>query len=246
MKIKTMKDKIVVSLAAVGAALMVSQGVAAEHGASAAAKGPSTNVAWTNEQLRFVAQGDKNRGGQLNRDMFCASCHGDAGVAPSASWPSLAGQRAEYTFKMLKDYKDGKRHGSQTSEIMVKVAQLLTDQDMADLAQFYASFALPKLPDGVSFDAALAEKARSVVTRGDGKRLVAPCQACHGPNGEGSVTDTPALAGQTPDYFIKTMHEYKSGARASDVYSRMRLIAKTLSDEEIEQMAHYYAGMTAK
>ena len=246
MKIKTMKNKIVMSLAAVGAALMVSQGVAAEHGAGAAAKGPSTNVAWTPEQLRLVASGDKNRGGQLNRDMFCASCHGDQGVAPTGNWPSLAGQRAEYTFKMLKDYKDGKRHGSATAEIMVQVAQQLSDQDMADLAQFYASFKLPPLPVGVSFDAAKADQAKAVVTRGDGKRLVAPCQACHGPNGEGAVTDTPALAGMPPEYFIKTMHEYKSGARANDVYSRMRLIAKTLSDEEINQMAHYYAGMTAK
>ncbi|MGK0674429.1 MAG: c-type cytochrome [Halothiobacillaceae bacterium] len=246
MKIKTMKNKIVMSLAAMGAALMVSQTMAAEHGAKTAVKGPSTNVAWTAEQLRFVAAGDKNRGGQLNRDMFCASCHGDQGIAPTGNWPSLAGQRAEYTFKMLKDYKDGKRRGSASADIMVQVAQHLSDQDMADLAQFYASFKLPPLPAGVSFDAAKADQAKTLVTRGDGKRLLAPCQACHGPNGEGAVIDIPALAGMPPEYFVKTMHEYKSGARANDVYSRMRLIAKTLSDEEIHQLANYYAGMTAK
>lgn len=245
MKIKAMHNTITMSLAA--AALLVSQGVAAgEHATAHAAKGPSSNVAWTAEQLRFVAQGDKNRGGQLNREMFCASCHGDQGIAPTGNWPSLAGQRAEYTFKMLKDYKDGKRHGSETAEIMVKVAQQLSDKDMADLAQFYASFKLPPLPVGVSFDANQAAQAKQLVTRGDGKRLLAPCQACHGPKGEGAVTDTPALAGMPPEYFIKTMQEYKSGMRASDIYSRMRLIAKTLSDEEIQQLAHYYASLAAK
>lgn len=246
MKINTMNIKAVTAVAAFGAALATMPLMAAEHEAGMGAKGPSSNVAWTAEQMRFVAQGDKNRGGWLNRELFCASCHGDAGIAQSANWPSLAGQRAEYTFKMLKDYKDGKRHGSHAAEIMVKVAQQMSDQDMADLAQFYASFALPQLPTGVSFDPAKAEQASTLVKRGDGKRLLAPCQACHGPNGEGSVTDTPALAGQTPDYFIKTMHEYKSGARASDVYSRMRLIAKRLTDDEIVQLANYYAGMTAK
>ena len=245
MKNMSMKNKIAASMVALGAASLATPLMAAEHEA-AAAMGPSTSVAWTAEQMRFVANGDVARGGVLNRQLFCASCHGDAGIAQSGNWPSIAGQRAEYTFKMLKDYKEGKRHGSASAEIMVKVAQLMSDQDMADVAQFYASFELPRLPTGVSFDAALAEQAKPMVVRGDGKRLLAPCQACHGPNGQGSITDTPALAGQTPDYFIKTMQEYKSGARASDVYSRMRLIAQVLTDEEIEQMAHYYAGMTAK
>ncbi|TQV65518.1 MAG: c-type cytochrome [Halothiobacillaceae bacterium] len=245
MKANNMENKIVLSVAALAAALMMSPVMAAEH-AAMATKGPSTNVSWTAEQMRFVANGDKNRGGQLNSEMFCASCHGDAGVAPTGNWPSLAGQRAEYTFKMLKDYKDGKRHGSHSAEIMQKVTQGMSDQDMADLGQFYASFDLPALPTGVTFDAAQADMSKAVIKRGDGKRLVAPCQSCHGSNGEGAVTDTPALAGMPPEYFIKTMQEYKSGARANDVYSRMRLIAKTLTDDEISQMAHYYAGMTAK
>jgi len=245
MKNKTMKNTFVASMVAVGATLLAAPLMAAEHG-STPASGPSSNVAWTAEQIRFVAQGDANRGGLLSHQMFCASCHGDAGVAQSGNWPSLAGQRAEYTFKMLKDYKDGKRHSGEHAEIMVQVAQFLSDQDMADLAQFYAGFQLPQLPSGVTFDPAKGQQIKTLVMRGDGKRLLVPCQACHGPQGEGAVTDTPALAGQTPEYFIKTMLDYKAGTRANDVYSRMRLIAQSLSDEEIVQLAHYYAGMTAK
>lgn len=261
--------KTVVGMAGFAAAMMISPLFAAGHEAAVASKGPSTNVAWTAEQVRFVAQGDKTRGAQLHQDLFCVSCHGNAGIAPSANWPSLAGQRAEYTFKMLKDYKDGKRKGSHAAEIMTAEGQMVTDQGMADLAQFYASFALPTLmdeskydellqatrgatdpfptlPGGIAFEPALGEKANTLVRRGDGKRLLAPCQSCHVSNGEGQATDTPALAGQSPEYFIKTMQDYKTGARKNDVYSRMRLIAKVLTDEEIVQLAHYYAGLTAK
>jgi len=241
-----MRIKTVAGMSAVVAALMMSQLFAAGHEAAVASKGPSTNVAWTAAQVRFVAQGDKSRGAQLHQDLFCASCHGNAGIAPSANWPSLAGQRAEYTFKMLKDYKDGKRKGSHAAEIMTAEGQMVSDQDMADLAQFYASFDLPPLPEGVTFDAAKGEQITYMVRRGDGKRLLAPCQSCHVSNGEGQATDTPALAGQSPEYFIKTMQDYKTGARKNDVYSRMRLIAKVLTDEEIVQLAHYYAGLTAK
>jgi cytochrome c553 len=265
-----MHIKTVAGMAGLAAVMMISPLLAAGHEAAVASKGPSTNVAWTIEQVRFVAQGDKNRGAQLSKDLFCASCHGDAGIAPSANWPSLAGQRAEYTFKMLKDYKEGKRKDSHAAEIMVAEAQLVTDQDMADLAQFYASFPLPTLTDeskyaelmqatraatdpfptlpggGITYDKAASKLAVPLVTRGDGKRLLAPCQSCHVSNGEGQATDTPALAGQAPEYFIKTMQEYKTGARHNDVYSRMRLIAKVLTDEEIVQLAHYYAGLTAK
>lgn len=238
--------KTVVGMVGLAAAMMISPVFAAGHEAAVASKGSSTNVAWTAEQVRFVAHGDKTRGAQLHQDLFCVSCHGNAGIAPSANWPSLAGQRAEYTFKMLKDYKEGKRKGSRAAEIMTAQGQMVSDQDMADLAQFYASFDLPSLPEGVTFDASLGEQITHMVRRGDGKRLLAPCQSCHVSNGEGQATDTPALAGQTPEYFIRTMQDYKTGTRSNDVYSRMRLIAKVLTDEEIVQLAHYYAGMTAK
>jgi cytochrome c553 len=243
---KNMHISTIVGMVALGASMMITPVVAAEHPVLGSKGGPSSSVAWTPELVHFVAQGDKSHGAQLSEALFCASCHGSAGIAPSANWPTLAGQRAQYVFKMLKDYKEGKRTGSHAAEIMTSESQLVTDQDMADLAQFYASFELPKLPEGVTFDAALGDQATMIVRRGDGKRLIAPCQACHGSHGEGLSTDTPALAGQSPEYFIKTMHDYKTGERSNDIYSRMRLIAKALTDDEIVQLANYYAGMTAK
>lgn len=233
-------------LASALATMMVVAPATANETTKASAGGPSTNVTWTAEMMRFVANGDIGNGARLNSEAYCASCHGHAGIAPSPNWPSTAGQRAEYTFKMLKDYKDGKRAGTAHNQLMQLAVMPLSDQDMADLAKYYASFPLPTLPVGVTHDAAKAKDASKLIVRGDGSRFIAPCQSCHGSKGEGSITDIPALAGMPPEYFIKTMQEYRDGTRKNDVYARMRLIAKDLSDAEIEAMAHYYAGMTAK
>ena len=81
--------KAVVGMVGLAAAMMISPAFAAGHEVAVAGKGPSSNVAWTAEQVRFVAQGDKNRGAQLHQDLFCVSCHGNAGIAPSANWHRL-------------------------------------------------------------------------------------------------------------------------------------------------------------
>lgn len=204
---------------------------------------PSSMVAWTPATLAIIKKGDASKGANLSQQMMCASCHGNAGVAPTANWPSLAGQRAEYTYKMLQDYKDGSRS---TSHLMTTLAVKLTNQQMADLAAFYASFPLPALPKGTPVDAQAAKAAESIVMKGNGDELIAPCMSCHGYKGQGDVVDVPALSGQTPDYFIRTMRDYKSGKRSDDIYSRMRLIAKAMSDKEIIETANYYAQMGEK
>jgi cytochrome c553 len=52
--------------------------------------------------------------------------------------------------------------------------------------------------------------------------------------------DIPASAGQQAEYFEATLKDYKTGNRHNDIYSRMRLIAKQLTDEEIKDLAQYY------
>ncbi len=232
-----------ITLAGVAALLAMStSSFANEHGAGKAqADAPSTEVAWTPETMALIRSGNAQNGGQLANEQMCASCHGHAGIAQSGNWPSLAGQRAEYTYKMLQDYKNGNRN---TYHLMTVLAKPMSDQDMADIAAFYASFKLPPVPVGTQIDKTLADKAELLVMKGDGNRLLAPCMSCHGYKGEGNIIDTPALAGQTPEYFISTMQDYKTGKRHNDVYSRMRLIAHALSDQEIIELANYYANLT--
>jgi cytochrome c553 len=235
-----------VYVAALGALVMGGTNALANEQTKAHASAggqPSSMVAWTPATLAIVKKGDATKGANLSQKMMCSSCHGNAGIAPTSNWPSLAGQRAEYIYKMLQDYKDGSRS---TSHLMTTLAVKLTDQQMADLAAFYASFPLPALPSGTPVDAKAAKSAEAIVMKGNGDELIAPCLSCHGYKGQGDVVDVPALSGQTPDYFIRTMRDYKSGKRSDDIYSRMRLIAKDMSDKEIIETANYFAQLGEK
>jgi cytochrome c553 len=198
--------------------------------------GPSSNVAWTIETMKLVDGGNAEKGKQLAQG--CAGCHGAAGVSAMPINPHTAGQDAAYTYKQLRDYKDRTR----ANPIMSGLVAGLSDQDMADIAVFYAAQSPPPA-SGTGSDAA-----KVLVTYGDGERLIPACNSCHGAKGEGNPRSKgmPMLAGQGVDYFKQTMQAYRSGARANDVYSVMRSLAKNLTDDEIAALASYYAGLGAK
>jgi len=117
---------------------------------------------------------------------------------------------------------------------MVVVAQMLDEQQMADLSAFYAAQPLP-CPQG------LPKPAPSLVTVGDPKRLITPCAACHGANGQGGINETTALRGMPRYYFIRTMEKFREGGRHNDTANGMSQFAKHLTNKEIEMLADYYA-----
>ena len=200
---------------------------------------PSSQIAWTPELLNLVKKGNADKGKVLAES--CKSCHGDKGqgmkeetrddeVLPAI--PALAGQVATYTYKQLRDYLSGSRSHVQ----MTGVAKGLTEQDAADLAVWFSSLPRAENKSG-SEKLARAEK---MIEQGDGKRILPPCFVCHGSKGQGEKQDIPALAGQQANYFTRTLLDYKIGQRHNDVYSRMRLIAQQLSEDEIKELALYY------
>lgn len=204
---------------------------AAEHDSHAVVQWtPST---WDEARLN-MPHGNAAAGEKLHTSMFCASCHGAKGEAVTDNWPSLVGQRTEYTYKQLLDYKSGLRDEDHRSNIMVVVSQLLDNQQMADLAAFYAAQPLP-CPQG------LPKPAPALVTVGDPKRLITPCAACHGANGQGGVNETTALRGMPRDYFIRSMEMFRDGLRHNDTFKGMSQFAKPLTDQEISMLADYYA-----
>jgi cytochrome c553 len=71
------------------------------------------------------------------------------------------------------------------------------------------------------------------------KKAAEVCAACHGPDGNSPVPDFPKLAGQHADYMISTLKKYKNGKRANPIMMGM---AATLSDEDIKNVAAYYAA----
>lgn len=80
-----------------------------------------------------AAGGDAAAGKQKSAQ--CAACHGEDGIAISAEFPSLAGQYRSYLIKALEQYRSGARENA----VMASFAANLTDEDIADLAEYYAS-----------------------------------------------------------------------------------------------------------
>ena len=89
---------------------------------------------------------------------------------------------------------------------------------------------------------ALASSA-TVASAGDataGKAKAASCGGCHGANGISAVPTYPNLAGQKEAYLVKQMKAFKDGTRTDPT---MNAMAKPLSDDDIENLAAYYAGL---
>lgn len=75
-----------------------------------------------------------------NKAALCAACHGSNGIAVMAEYPNLAGQNRAYLTLALTAYRDGKR----SHAVMAPMAQGLSDQDIVNLAAYFA--ALPATP----------------------------------------------------------------------------------------------------
>ena len=71
------------------------------------------------------------------------------------------------------------------------------------------------------------------------RKALQACAACHGAQGLSMAPRTPHLAGQDPDYLIEQLKHYRSGKRNHQV---MAVIAKSLSDEEIDAVANWYGS----
>ncbi|QIB65678.1 c-type cytochrome [Kineobactrum salinum] len=184
--------------------------------------------------------GDAAAGEQLTAS--CAACHGPDGNSPSPTFPKLAGQSERYLFKQLLDIRDEAR------PVPTMAGQLdgMNDQQLADLAAFYAS----QQGSGSQTDPDLLALGEKVYRAGVAERNVAACIACHSPTGQGNApAGFPALAGQHPEYIAQQLRMYRKGyenpeGRTNDGDIRiMRSNAFGLSDMEIEAVASYAAGL---
>jgi cytochrome c553 len=186
----------------------------------------TSNVVMTSEMLTRHDQVSIGRGATLAQR--CAICHGPQGVSDANS-PNLAGQFAAVTYKELVDFKTGAR----VNVVMSPFAANLSNQDMLDIASYYAY--LPRVPSN-KLDPAMA--APPIVTIGAPMRNIAPCGSCHGDidNKAGS----PWLGGQSAVYIKAQLQAFAAGTRRNDISQQMRNIARQMTAEEIDQVARYY------
>ena len=69
------------------------------------------------------------------KSALCAACHGPAGISNNPLWPNLAGQKEAYLVKQIKAFKNGERKDPS----MAPMVATLSDEDIANLAAYYAS-----------------------------------------------------------------------------------------------------------
>ena len=73
-----------------------------------------------------------------------------------------------------------------------------------------------------------------------GRQKLTTCQGCHGLDGLSKNPESPNLAGQVESYLVRSLAAYKSGERKNE---SMNIVAKELSDEDIADVAAYYASI---
>ncbi len=158
----------------------------------------------------------------------CAACHGPDGNATQPGLPSLAAQPAMHTFLQLVQFREKRRR----DPVMSPFAEKLTDRDMQDIGAYYA--AQKPLPAAFNADATKAALGRKTLE-------MHYCGSCHMPNLAGQ-NHIPRLAGQNYEYLVKQLRGLKAGTRP-DIDGTMASAAQALTEQDIENLAHYLAGL---
>ncbi|WP_293369787.1 c-type cytochrome [Nevskia sp.] len=168
----------------------------------------------------------------------CGACHGAGGNgAINPIWPKLAAQGSKYVYEQLVAFKSGKRENA----VMAGQAAALSEQDMADLAAYFA--AQPAVP-GVASEASVPV-AQKLYRAGDAARGLPACAACHGPKGAGNPAAAyPQVAGQNTGYAASSLRAYRAGERGKEGNGQMMTaVAKHLTDAEIDALSSYLSGL---
>ncbi|MET0519287.1 MAG: c-type cytochrome [Burkholderiaceae bacterium] len=171
--------------------------------------------------------------GQAISTQVCAACHTADGSRGSPANPILQGQHPEYLAAQLHQFKDGKRK----NPIMQGMAAPLSDEDIRNVAAFYAS---KSAKAGFAKSKDLAVLGEKIYRGGIADRSVPACAGCHSPTGAGIPAEFPRIGSQHGDYLVAQMNAFRSGTRIS---SKMQEVAAKMNDSEIKAVADYIAGL---
>ena len=167
----------------------------------------------------------------------CGACHGTDGNSASPQFPKLAGQNASYIAAQLAAFK---ANTQRQNPIMHGQAQALSEQDMQDVAAYFAA----QTVRAGEADPGQVKQGQSLYRTGNHDENVPACLACHGPDGAGNpLMKVPALAGQHGDYVMAQLKAYAAGQRTTDPNKMMETIAGRLTPAEIQSVASYIEGL---
>ena len=168
----------------------------------------------------------------------CSACHGMDGNSLDPEWPSLAGQHENYLVKALQSFKSGTRQ----NVLMSSMAMPLTDQDMADLAAYFAG---QKRAGGLA-DPAPGQRGRAPLPgRQQGHRRACLSRVPR-TDRAGRCRGWPmSIAGQHAAYISSAqLMAYRSKQRTTDGDTQMmRNVSAMLTDDDIKAVASYIQGL---
>ncbi len=187
------------------------------------------------DEAKGPAKPDLAKGANISSTV-CAACHSNDGSRGIPTNPILQGQHADYLVKQLTEFKSGKRDNA----VMKPMASTLSDDDMRNVAAFYAS---KTAKPGQSKNKATVDLGQKIWRGGIAEKNVPACAGCHGPTGAGIPAQYARLGGQHNEYVSEQLGLFRSGKRANS--PQMATIAARMSDAEIAAVADYVEGLNA-
>jgi len=159
----------------------------------------------------------------------CLACHGANGASKLPGVPSLGAMPSDYVLTQLYTFREKMRIAAP----MNALAEKLSDDDLRDLGDAISKLPAPQ-PAGEALAAADQEHGNALVGRYH-------CNSCHGADLAGH-DNIPRIAGQREDYLLKSLTDYKSGARPG--YSpAMSEASKEIKPEDIPVLARFVASL---
>jgi len=178
----------------------------------------------------------------------CFQCHQVSGQGNAAlAIPRLTGQTYRYLYDSLRDFASGRR----LSDAMTPIAKSLPPESWRDAAAFYSlqqvqvhGEAKAAAAAGTAHPERLAHGVVHDLLR-IAERGVQGCVNCHGPQGAGLPPSYPYLAGQYAQYIEQRLKKWRAEQTdpPADAYGIMQEIAQRLRDDEIRDVAEYYAAI---
>lgn len=156
----------------------------------------------------------------------CLACHGESGTSQNENIPSLGAQNSPYALIQLFMFREGLRTADPMNELMKGAAD-------ADLQAFADTIA--KIPAAKPAEGGDAQR----MAHGQALAGQNHCNICHRTDFSGQE-NVPRLAGQREDYLLKTLRDYKSGARHGYDASMADVVA-SMNDADFVDLAYYIA-----
>lgn len=166
----------------------------------------------------------------------CATCHGPQGNSILPKYPVLAGQNAKYLAAQLHAFKDKTRGDPDALGYMWGMAEPLSGDSIAALADYYSR----KTPRaGPAAPPQLLERGKDIYLNGKADKGIPACAACHGAKAEGN-DNFPRLSSQHAQYLIKQLRSFQSNLRNVAI---MHGVAQSLKTDEMSAVAAYLQSL---